>query len=290
MTKLLDRFLLLQPVWLSTLLFIPLLYALGWLTAVPLTLLGLPAQQVSLTGTVLSFVLFLLVMPRWAALRWSEHHPWRRLGLVGRNPRNRIPHLTSLSIGLLMSLALITVIVSLLVFTGHGTWKGSLTINALLNCLILALGVGLAEELIFRAWLWEELTLILGATGGMLGQAALFSLVHTRFNLGLVPMLGLLTGLFLLGLALALLRHRNRGSLWGSIGLHGGLVGVWFLVHQNLVIINPSAPMWLVGPGGSNSNPLGGVVGILSLTAIVTYLLQHNQPTRWRQSTNSAHD
>ncbi len=290
MTKLLDRFLLLQPVWLSTLLFIPLLYALGWLTAVPLTLLGLPAQKVSLTGTVLSFVLFLLVMPRWAALRWSEHHPWKRLGLVGRNPRNRIPHLTSLSIGLLMSLALITVIVSLLVFTGHGTWKGSLTINALLNCLILALGVGLAEELIFRAWLWEELTLILGATGGMLGQAALFSLVHTRFNLGLVPMLGLLTGLFLLGLALALLRHRNRGSLWGSIGLHGGLVGVWFLVHQNLVIINPSAPMWLVGPGGSNANPLGGVVGILSLTAIVTYLLQHNQPTRWRQSTNSAHD
>ena len=290
MTKLLDRLLLLQPVWLSTLLFIPLLYALGWITAVPLTLLGLPAQQVSLTGTVLSFVLFLLVMPRWAALRWSEHHPWRRLGLVGRNPRNRIPHLTSLSIGLLMSLALITVIVSLLVFTGHGTWKGSLTINALLNCLILALGVGLAEELIFRAWLWEELTLILGATGGMLGQAALFSLVHTRFNLGLVPMLGLLTGLFLLGLALALLRHRNRGSLWGSIGLHGGLVGVWFLVHQNLVIINPSAPMWLVGPGGSNANPLGGVVGILSLTAIVTYLLQDNQPTRWRQSTNSAHD
>ena len=145
MTKLLDRFLLLQPVWLSTLLFIPLLYALGWLTAVPLTLLGLPAQQVSLTGTVLSFVLFLLVMPRWAALRWSEHHPWRRLGLVGRNPRNRLPHLTSLSIGLLMSLALITGIVSLLVFTGHGTWKGSLTINALLNCLILALGVGLAE-------------------------------------------------------------------------------------------------------------------------------------------------
>ena len=58
----LNRFLLLQPAWLPTLLFIPLLYALGWLAAVPLTLLGLPAHQVSLTGTALSFALFLLVM------------------------------------------------------------------------------------------------------------------------------------------------------------------------------------------------------------------------------------
>ena len=290
MKQLLDRFLLLQPVWLPTLLFIPLLYALGWITAVPLTLLGLPAHQVSLTGTVLSFVLFLLVMPRWAALRWSEHQPWRRLGLVGRNPRNRIPHVTSLCIGLLMSVALITLIVGLLVFTGRGTWQGNLTINAVLNCLLLTLGVGLAEELIFRGWLWEELTLIIGATGGMLGQAALFSLVHTRLNLGILPMLGLLTGLFLLGLVLALLRYRNHGSLWGSIGLHGGLVGGWFLAHQNLLMIDPNAPMWLGGPGSPNSNPLGGMVAILSLTAIVSLLIQTTKPTGLRQSTNSAHD
>ena len=73
----LNRFLLLQPFWLPTVLFIPLLYAVGWLAAVPLTLLGLPAERVSLTGTVLSFALFLLVMPRWATLRWSEAQPWR---------------------------------------------------------------------------------------------------------------------------------------------------------------------------------------------------------------------
>ena len=290
MKQLLDRFLLLQPVWLPTLLFIPLLYALGWITAVPLTLLGLPAHQLSLTGTVLSFVLFLLIMPRWAALRWSEHQPWRRLGLVGRNPRNRIPHVTSLCIGLLMSLALIGLIVSLLVFIGHSSWQGNLEIKALLNCLLLALGVGFAEELIFRAWLWEELTRMLGPKGGMLGQAVLFSVVHTRFNLGFGPMLGLLTGLFLLGLSLALLRIRDQGSLWGCIGLHGGLVGGWFLAHQNLLMIDPNAPMWLVGPGSPNANPLGGMVAILSLTAIVTLLIQTTKPTGLRQSTNSAHD
>jgi membrane protease YdiL (CAAX protease family) len=286
----LNRFLLLQPAWLCTVLFIPLLYALGWLAAVPLTLLGLPADQVSLTGTLLSFVLFLLVMPRWATLRWSEPRPWRRLGLIARKPRARNDQVISLGIGLLMSIALIGLIVSLLVFTGNGSWRGNLEIKAILNCLLLALGVGFAEELIFRAWLWEELTRMLGSRGGLLGQAALFSLVHTRFNLGVGPMLGLLTGLFLLGLILALLRLHDQGSLWGCIGLHGGLVGGWFLAHQNLLMIDPNAPMWLVGPGGQNANPLGGMVAILSLTAIGSLLIQTTKPMRPRQSTNSDRD
>ena len=280
----LNRFLLLQPVWLPTVLFIPLLYALGWLAAVLLTLLGLPAERVSLTGTVLSFVLFLLVMPRWATLRWSEAQPWRRLGLIARKPKARIDQVISLGVGLLMSTALIGLIVSLLVFTGNGSWRGNFENEAMLNCLLLALGVGFAEELIFRAWLWEELTKILGSRGGLLTQAALFSLVHTRFNLGFRPMLGLLTGLFLLGLILALLRLRDKGSLWGCIGLHGGLVGGWFLAHQNLLSIDPNAPMWLVGPGGPNANPLGGLVAILSLTAIGSLLIRTTKPMHPRQS------
>ena len=280
----LNRFLLLQPFWLPTVLFIPLLYALGWLAAVPLTLLGLPAERVSLTGTVLSFVLFLLLMPRWATLRWSEAQPWRRLGLIARKPKARIDQVISLGVGLLMSTALIGLIVSLLVFTGNGSWRGNLEVQAMLNCLLLALGVGFAEELIFRAWLWEELTKILGSRGGLLSQAALFSLVHTRFNLGFGPMLGLLTGLFLLGLILALLRLRDQGSLWGCIGLHGGLVGGWFLAHQNLLSIDPNAPMWLVGPGGPNANPLGGLVAILSLTAIGSLLIRTTKPMHPRQS------
>ena len=280
----LNRFLLLQPVWLPTVLFIPLLYTLGWLSAVPLTLLGLPAERVSLTGTVLSFVLFLLVMPRWAALRWSEGQPWKRLGLIARKPKARIDHVISLGVGLLMSTALIGLIVSLLVFTGNGSWRGNLEVQAMLNCLLLALGVGFAEELIFRAWLWEELTNIVGSRGGLLGQAALFSLVHARFNLGFGPMLGLLTGLFLLGLILALLRLRDQGSLWGCIGLHGGLVGGWFLAHQNLVSIDPNAPIWLVGPGGPNANPLGGLIAILSLTAIGSLLIRSTKPMHPRQS------
>ena len=103
----------------------------------------------------------------------------------------------------------------------------------------------------------------------MIGQALIFSLIHTRFNLGVIPMLGLLTGLFLLGLVLALLRRLDHGSLWGCIGLHGGLVSAWFVLEKGVFEFLPDAPAWLIGPGGSHPNPLGGAVAIAALAFLL---------------------
>ena len=104
----------------------------------------------------------------------------------------------------------------------------------------------------------------------MPAQALIFSLVHTRFNLGGWPMLGLLLGLFLLGIALATRRRLDQGSLWGCVGLHGGLVGGWFVLQAGLLQWSPQAPLWLVGPGG---NPLGGLVGILAMGLLLSVQL-----------------
>ena len=38
--------------------------------------------------------------------------------------------------------------------------------------------------------------------------------------------------------------------------------------------ISPSAPVWLIGPGGVHANPLGGLVGIIALCVLL-----------WRQLT-----
>ena len=116
----LNRFLLLQPVWLPTVLFIPLLYALGWLAAVPLTLLGLPSDQLSLTGTVLSFVLFLLVIPRWAALRWSKPRPWAALGIRGAKPQEQPAPAAALLKSLLIAAGLLMVNTSVVLIDGSG--------------------------------------------------------------------------------------------------------------------------------------------------------------------------
>ena len=93
----------------------------------------------------------------------------------------------------------------------------------------------------------------------------LFSLVHTRFNLPPLQLVGLLIGLLLLGLALGLQRRADGGLLWGAIGLHGGLVAGWFLLHQGLARISPSAPAWLMGP----DNPIGGLVGCFGLMVLL---------------------
>ena len=265
----LNRFLLLQPVWLPTVLFIPLLYALGWLAAVPLTLLGLPTDQLSLTGTVLSFVLFLLVMPRWAALRWSESQPWAALGICGATPQKRPTPAAALLKGLLIAAGLLTLITSAVLIDGSGDWRGEVDATQLTNAALLCLGVGFAEELIFRSWLWTELNQILGSRRGAVVQASIFSLVHTRFNLGLGAMSGLLVGLFLLGMVLARQRQSDRGSLWSCIGLHGGLVAGWFLLQSGLLELSPNAPSWVVGPGGNAPNPLGGAVGLISLLILL---------------------
>ena len=265
----LNRFLLLQPAWLPTVLFIPLLYALGWLAAVPLTLLGLPTDQLSLTGTVLSFVLFLLVMPRWAALRWSEPRPWAALGIRGAKPQEQPAPAAALLKGLLIAAGLLMVITSVVLIDGSGDWRGEVDATQLMNAMLLCLGVGFAEELIFRSWLWTELHQRMSSRRAALAQAGVFSLVHTRFNLGLGAMGGLLIGLFLLGMVLARQRQSDRGSLWGCIGLHGGLVAGWFLLQNGLLQLSPNAPPWLVGPGGYSPNPLGGLVGIISLLILL---------------------
>ena len=265
----LNRFLLLQPVWLPTVLFIPLLYALGWLAAVPLTLLGLPMDQLSLTGTVLSFALFLLVLPRWAALRWSESRPWAALGICGATPQERPTPAAALLKGLLIAAGLLMVITSVVLIDGSGNWRGEVDATHLTNAVLLCLGVGFAEELIFRSWLWTELQEMIGSRRAAWAQAGIFSLVHTRFNLGLGAMGGLLIGLFLLGMVLARQRQSDRGSLWGCIGLHGGLVAGWFLLQNGLLQLSPNAPLWLVGPGGHSPNPLGGLIGILSLLILL---------------------
>ena len=265
MQKALNRFLLLQPAWLPTVLFIPLLYALGWMTAVPLTLVGLPTDQVSLTGTVLSFVLFIALMPRWVSVRWSAEQSWAALGICRANPQEQPAPAAALFKGLLIAAGLLTVITSVVLIEGSGDWRGEVDGSHLANAVLLCLGVGFAEELIFRSWLWAELNRMMGSRRGAVAQASIFSLVHTRFNLGLGAMSGLLIGLFLLGMVLAKQRQADLGSLWGCIGLHGGLVAGWFLLQSGLIQLSTNAPSWLVGPGGSAPNPLGGAVGLISL-------------------------
>lgn len=270
MFALLDRFLLIQPRWLPTLLVIPILYGLGWITAICMSPLGLSYENISLTGTVFSFLFFLLLMPRWISRRWHQTtSPWRSLG-IRQSQHTQFPRDIVFFIrGLSLSFTLLAFIAIPLTLGGWIQWSENITNTQTINAIILCFGVGIPEELIFRGWLWGELKLLLGARFAIIGQASAFSLVHTRFNLGLIPMLSLLIGLFLLGWLLAKYRSMDDGSLWGCIGLHGGLISGWFLIQASLTQQISPAPSWLVGPGGFNANPIGGWIAIITIGALI---------------------
>ena len=263
----------LSPKLLSTIIFIPFLYICGWILATPIFLLGLNKENLSLIGTIFTFLIFIFSLPKWFKLRWGVINTWKLLG-INKIDRNRNRDLIFYFLrGFLLSLILISLIVIPLIRTEWGYWIGDISPDIFANAIILIIGVGFAEELIFRGWLLEELKKQFGLKKAILSQSLIFSIVHIGFDLPFWEMLSILTGLFLLGILLSLIRLKNENSLWGCIGLHGGLVGLWFIANNGLLDISKDSPKWLVGPGTINTNPLGGIVGISSIIIFCFFYL-----------------
>ncbi|WP_315858134.1 CPBP family intramembrane glutamic endopeptidase [Cyanobium sp. Morenito 9A2] len=261
----------------------PLLLLAGWLLARPLALLapGLRPDQVNLTGTLVSFALLLLTLPAWLRSRWDEPRAWRRLGVAVPLPSA----LKALLRGLIKALLLLALVSAGLLLGGAARVGEGITGPQMANSLALLLGVGFAEELLFRGWLWGELALGLGGQRALLLQALIFSLVHPYpLDQGWPALLALKGGLLLLGIVLALQRRADGGVLWGAVGLHGGLVGGWFLLQGGVLSLTNGAPLWLVGPGGLSPNPIGGLLGLLGLTALL--LLRRRW---WGETQGSGH-
>lgn len=256
-----------RPTWVGTLLYVPLLYFGGWLASRPLALVRPPwrGDQVDLAGAGLALVLLLLSLPLRLQRTMGINQPWRQLGLVAPAPSV----LRALVRGLLKALLLLGLVSVVLLTTGNARWAGVLSGGAVANALALGAGVGFAEELLFRGWLQGELGLHLGANRALSVQAVVFALVHPWYRLPVAGAVGLLGGLVMLGLALALQRRADGGVLWGAVGLHGGLVGGWFALQGGLLQLEPWTSPWLVGPGEGQPNPIGGAVGWLGLGTLL---------------------
>jgi membrane protease YdiL (CAAX protease family) len=247
-----------RPHWLGTLLYPTALLGVFLGGQLLLGLVGAPPSQRASLAAVPAVAALLLSLPMRLRRTWGEHQPWQRLGVRQPLPRPLLR-------GVIKAALLLTLLELGLAWAGDLQWRPALSPGLLLNGLALGLGVGFAEELLFRGWLLGELELLLGRQRGLMLQATVFSLAHTRFNLPPVQLAGLLGGLLLLGLALGLQRRADGGSLWGAVGLHGGLVGGWFVLNQGLWPVSHSASVWLMGP----DNPIGGVLGWFGLALLL---------------------
>ena len=262
-------FFLLRPRFVSTIFFIPILYGIGWALSQPLLLLNFEKENLSLIGTIFTFLLFLFFLPYWFFIRWQISKTWVLLGI---NKHKLFKNFVHFCQGILFSLVLIILILVPLLQKNCISWIGEFSPSILLNSIVLGLGVGFAEEIIFRGWLLEELKLEYGTKISIALQALVFSFVHNLSNEIFWNIIGLRLGFILLGIFLSLVRIRNKGSLWNCIGIHGGLVGIWFFINNGLIEFKENTPSFLAGPFTQNiPNPIGSFSAIFILLLLCIF-------------------
>ena len=79
---LIRSFFLLRPRFLSTIFFIPILYGIGWALSQPLLLFNFEKENLSLIGTIISFLLFIFLIPYWFYIKRNKSSAWIILGIT----------------------------------------------------------------------------------------------------------------------------------------------------------------------------------------------------------------
>ena len=250
--------------WIPTFSLFLFLYPAGWFISHFFYLFNhhISSNNLSIIGTIITFFLFLIVLPSWGRIRWQTNYVWSSIGLDFENKFRAIKTFFS---GFIFSFCLLLTFCLFMYLFGWIDSFNYIQGSALLNAILLIISIVFAEEIIFRGWLMEEMVLLFGLRRGIIFQSIIFSLAHYRSDIGLFALIPFLFGLFLFGLVLNLRRTIDKGSLWGCIGLHGGLVGIWYLFDSGMVIFSINTPYYLLGPSKSMVNPIGSVIGITIL-------------------------
>jgi membrane protease YdiL (CAAX protease family) len=130
-----------------------------------------------------------------------------------------------------------------------------------LPLLIVALWVGITEELIFRGIFLSQLSQEYGFWVAGAISSLIFALLHLLWERQ--QTLPQLPGLFLMGMVLVWARAIDHGSLGLAWGLHSGWVwGLALLDSAELMSYSDSGLVWVKG---IYNQPLAGLAGILCL-------------------------
>jgi uncharacterized protein len=138
-----------------------------------------------------------------------------------------------------------------------------------LQGLLVATAVGIAEELLFRGWLLEELQRDYSHRASQWASAVIFAMLHgfrvqffalVLFGAALVWAKWASDSDQLRAFGSEPRRRWGRGRLALPMGLHAGLVwGVYLINVGELVTYTDRVPPWITG---MSRNPLEGVLGV----------------------------
>ncbi len=255
-----------------------LILALAWLPiAVPLYFWLGTTTPLSVAPLILLYAMFVGWLRVWGRRVHGQPKPLPAHGLVPS-----AQNLQELGLGLVVGLISLGLLFGVEGWLGWLTWQPlpSALPRLLIEGLLVGLGVGLAEELLFRGWLLDELRYDWGFTTALWVTSLFYAGLHfIKPWSAILAELPSFPGLLLLGLTLGLARRRTHGRLGLAIGLHGGLVWGYYLIDVgDWVSYTRAVPDWATG---LNQNPLAGAMGVVFLVLValgVRYL-----PKRWPQ-------
>lgn len=232
--------------------------------ALPISHLVRDSNLATILTMPLLYAEFVLLVVLWGRFVYQQPNLLKRYGF--RQPHKTIRNLAKgLSIGLI-SLMLMFVAQSLF---GWVTWQVPQPTfpQIFLEGAIVAIAYGVAEELLFRGWLLDELQRGYSARTALLTSSIIYAALHC-----IRPLQESIQfpALIILGMILVWAKRATDGRLGLSIGLHAGLIWGYYIVNVGqLVKYSNRVPEWVTGV---SRNPLAGVVGIVSLSAIALWM------------------
>jgi uncharacterized protein len=135
-----------------------------------------------------------------------------------------------------------------------------------------AVGIALAEELLFRGWLLDELQRDYNQKICIWVTAIAYGVAHFLKPLEeIIRTAVTFPALVLLGIALVLAKYQHGDRLGRSIGIHGGLVWGYYIVNVGqLIEYNNQVPDWVTGIDG---NPIAGFMGLIFLSGLTLQII-----------------
>ena len=166
--------------------------------------------------------------------------------------------------GLILSLVSLTLVFSIESASNLVNWRRQNVKQLLSSCLpilVLSLLISLAEELVFRGYVFSTLLLGNSRIVAAIGSSIIFAVLHLiwerKQTLLQIP------GLCLMGMVLVLARVVGDDTIYLPIGLHAGWIwGLTCIDSAELITYNNQSH-WMTG---MERQPLAGVAGILCLT------------------------
>lgn len=257
------------------------LLGLLWLPlAAPIALWSREPNRTTILVMSLLFVEFLLLMRWWGNHVYHEPQIFQAYGLSW----TRL-NLREFFQGLGWGLSSLLCLFILQATFGWLSWQlpERNILPIVLEGLVVGLGTGLAEELVFRGWILRELEHDYPASMALWANSLLFATLHFIKPLPeAIRTFPQFPGLVLLGLILVWMKRSTSaqrrtdvslkiqpGRLGLPIGFHAGLVwGYYVLKVGGLMAVSRQVPEWLTGIDG---NPLAGLAGLILLTGLAIY-------------------